>query len=634
MRLGTFAEHVNRRFFRRSQSGQAIILLALGMVVLLVFVGLVTDVALLFVRYSQLRRAIDAASIAAAGQVRENRDYADVALTARQFIRLYDLDPDRVLVQTCVTNPTDPALCVNPPRKLVRVIAQVDSPTTFLRLIGWNTITLETSAIAETAVLDVALVLDISESMSRSTTQAHYNAIYNAAGLSPRAECIQSNPYNPYTGDNLPYGGCCNDPGNGTVDLAGNVTGVTSNVANGDYRDLICQPFKQARDAARTFIQRLDFVRGDRVAFVTLGGATSGTTVVVPNNPSGSGTLPPLVTDEAVAIRTLDYQIGVGTPHATGMYNDCETSAAAWWSQWGYSAVQAYTYRHVAPCPDTNMGGGILAANSILTNPLYVRRQAVWVIILLSDGAATITNRATRLSGGTVQDVGTNDYGYYGYCPWWTFCDPEDPVNQDDPECMATGGADPTDPNAAPGSPYAHSSPFCSDGNFYSRHFCMDAQGRINIDDPNCSDFYDATDYAMDMADFAGLVEVRPGVEGNFIAMYTIGFGVPGDPIPPLGEYTLRYIADAGDNGVIDNNWQQDCRNDQVCGNEGGTGTVPGLPYNPNNYPAAFGPPDPCEIEVAGNQQDCGQYWYAQSSADLERVFAEIASRLFTRLAR
>jgi hypothetical protein len=125
MRLGTFAEHVNRRFFRRSQSGQAIILLALGMVVLLVFVGLVTDVALLFVRYSQLRRAIHAASIAAAGQVRENRDYADVALTARQFIRLYDLDPDRVLVQTCVTNPTDPALCVNPPRKLVRVIAQV-----------------------------------------------------------------------------------------------------------------------------------------------------------------------------------------------------------------------------------------------------------------------------------------------------------------------------------------------------------------------------------------------------------------------------------------------------------------------------------------------------------------------------
>ena len=217
MRLGTFAEHVNRRFFRRSQSGQAIILLALGMVVLLVFVGLVTDVALLFVRYSQLRRAIDAASIAAAGQVRENRDYADVALTARQFIRLYNLDPERVLVQTCVTNPTDPALCVNPPRKLVRVIAQVDSPTTFLRLIGWNTITLETSAIAETAVLDVALVLDISESMSRSTRQAHYNAIYSAAGLSPRAECSQSNPYNPYTGDNLLYGGCCNDPGNGCL---------------------------------------------------------------------------------------------------------------------------------------------------------------------------------------------------------------------------------------------------------------------------------------------------------------------------------------------------------------------------------------------------------------------------------
>ena len=83
-----------RHRLRHSRAGQSIILLALGMIGLLAFVGLVTDVSLLFVRFSQLRRAVDAASIAAAGQVRENRDYADVALTARQFIRLHGLDPE------------------------------------------------------------------------------------------------------------------------------------------------------------------------------------------------------------------------------------------------------------------------------------------------------------------------------------------------------------------------------------------------------------------------------------------------------------------------------------------------------------------------------------------------------------
>ena len=45
---------------------------------------------------------------------------------------------------------------------------------------------------------------------------------------------------------------CCNDPN-----------------ADGLFHDLICQPFRQARDATEKFIKRIDFLRGDRVAFVT-----------------------------------------------------------------------------------------------------------------------------------------------------------------------------------------------------------------------------------------------------------------------------------------------------------------------------------------------------------------------------
>lgn len=587
------------RFFRRNQAGQSIILLALGMIVLLAFVGLVTDISLLFVRFSQLRRAVDSASIAAAGQVRENRDYADIALSARQFIRLHGLDPERVLVQTCVTNPGDPELCVTPPRKLIRVIAQIDSPTTFLRLIGWDTVTLEASAVSETAVLDVALVIDTSESMSRSTGQEHYTAV----GLGPstiRPECdldpLDSvDPNRPYK-----FGGCCNDPGNGVVDLNGMITGITSNVADGDYSDLVCQPFKQVRDAARAFIQRLDFVRGDRIVFVTF---HQNAISVQPDDPSGPGTLPPLITDEAIAIETLNVKVGVHV-NETGVYTDCPTFH---WPQ-----DQWFTYAWAAPCNDTNLGGGILEGNSILTDPLYVRRTAVWVMIVLGDGAANVTDRATYLDGGNLTAVPDDTYGDHGFCPWWTFCWPGAPFS-------------PANPNPSPecteiDDSFLEVTSRCSDVDPFSRHFCTNNDGLIDINDPDCNlEYYDATDFAMDQADFAGLVQVKPGVPGNFMAMYSIGFGTPDEPITPLGEETLRYIADAGDNGLIDSDWFQDCRDNGLCAD-----------HPPD--PAFFGPPGPCD--GAAYQEDCGAYWYADNMDDLDRVFAEIASRLFTRLAR
>lgn len=579
------ARHLKRRFLGQSQAGQSIILMALTMIALLIFVGLVTDVGLLFVRFSQLRRAVDAASIAAAGQIRENRDYADVALSARQYIRLHGLDPDRVLVETCITNPGDPDLCVIPPRKLVRVIAQVDSPTTFLRLIGWGDITLEASAVAETAVIDVALVLDTSMSMSISTSVTQYT------GPAPDGADLQMSEIRSECIDNYRWGGCCNDPGNGTVDDDGVIGNVTSGAADGDYSDLICQPFKQVRDAARTFIQRLDFVRGDRVVFVTFDDFGEVVDPVPPYDDEA-----PLMTDEALAIQTLNQEIGVhindtGTQDGCTFNSHLDPDPAPW------------TYDWIIPCPDTNIGDGLLRANAILTDPTYVRREAVWVIILLSDGAA---NR-TAIAQHGLNQVAYPEYGWMGYCPEATFTD--------------------------------MTIPFCSDENPFTRHFCYsdDNTAMPDLDGSNCNvTSYDATDFAMDMADFAGLQEVRAGVQGNFIAMYAIGFGTPTDPIPDLGEYTLRYVADAGDNGLIDNNYQQDCRNGNCADDCGGPcGSYPGLPYNPNVYdPVLFGPPDDCEFEEPGNQEDCGQYWYADNKADLERVFAEIASRLFTRLSR
>ncbi|NLF74274.1 MAG: hypothetical protein GX573_01150, partial [Chloroflexi bacterium] len=193
-----FNNPISKRLLR-SQRGQSIVLLAFAFIALVAFVGLVTDLALLFVRYASLRRAVDAAAIAAAGQIREGTSYGEVAIAAQQYIELHNLEPDTILVETCETDidawrkgtgefedegPHPESLFPPPvsdhmpntelcdwgdPHKLVRVSAQINSPTTFLSLIGIGHITLEATSVSETAVLDVALVIDTSESMSNQT---------------------------------------------------------------------------------------------------------------------------------------------------------------------------------------------------------------------------------------------------------------------------------------------------------------------------------------------------------------------------------------------------------------------------------------------------------------------------------
>lgn len=412
-------------FIRSNQSGQALVILALGFIGLLGFVGIVTDVSLLLVRYSTLSRAVDSAAIAAAGQYRTDRTYAEMSLAAREMIVLHGLDPEDVIVETCETTiPLDPVtgaqtgdgdefLCEqNRNRKLVRVGAEVMSPTVFMRVLGFDDFPISAVAISETAALDIVLVMDVSESMLADTTYAQwadiglgqvyvpprwrktleaevaaarfthnpapsypfvtadpdgplddtlqlwydllsspqeminrrldygaapnvYSATENpsypvksfpypgAAGTQnhPRPECrVRFWPYSDsvpvpdhlqnmndfwsrWFVDPLPelrgidaeteedyeqwqgfvpaydFYGCCNDPTSGgeIIEVSpGDYTlqaipGQTLNLNSGDnnFSDLICEPFRQARNATREFLQRVDFDRGDRVAFVT-----------------------------------------------------------------------------------------------------------------------------------------------------------------------------------------------------------------------------------------------------------------------------------------------------------------------------------------------------------------------------
>ena len=147
-----------KRSLKRHQTGQAIIILALGFIVLLGFVGIVTDVSLLYIRYAALRRAVDSAAVAAAGQLRTDRAATAPKLAAIQFLEFHGINTSNVFVETCEDMPSfwadsnspnhvdgdgnpldadDPKreerkelydeVCDNQ-RKLVRVTAFIDSP--------------------------------------------------------------------------------------------------------------------------------------------------------------------------------------------------------------------------------------------------------------------------------------------------------------------------------------------------------------------------------------------------------------------------------------------------------------------------------------------------------------------------
>ena len=66
LRMSQLFRSVLRSIRHPENSGQAIIVLALGFIGLVGFVGIVTDVSILLARYNTLSRAVDSAAISAA----------------------------------------------------------------------------------------------------------------------------------------------------------------------------------------------------------------------------------------------------------------------------------------------------------------------------------------------------------------------------------------------------------------------------------------------------------------------------------------------------------------------------------------------------------------------------------------
>lgn len=500
------------KHLRQAERGQSIIILAIAFVVLLGFVGLTTDVSLMFVRYATIRRAVDSASLAAATQMRQGTSEANVAIAAKQFVEFHGLNSIDVLVESCQTLDrtlnldSDPEakaeydakiaeLCTADQRKLVKVTVQAESPTVFLRLLGWENFTLQASAISETAALDVVLIMDVSESMLSETSyddwakigmgyafrpphadtdiaaakinasppdwngtvsdywtqnllgwqsitgtggmaavnsrlwysfddngdgnpdapfdiepldetihdryykvdvydlddlDAYDNAVYpefptdvSQSGLVPREDCrvrfypastlvqpsgkfarawragetIPAEPADqrfqqlnrfyadPQIGDpwdysggswggfvpSYDYYGCCNDPGVHAFDADGPIyddnsgyVKVTTGSADFDFTDLICQPFKGARDAVELFLEKIDFIRGDRVAFVTFDRSAF---LINPWDQEGQSTGGSHMIDRYdYALRTLRKVVGVRAEPNFYIWDDSSTA--------------------------------------------------------------------------------------------------------------------------------------------------------------------------------------------------------------------------------------------------------------------------------------------------------------------
>ena len=305
-------------------------------------------------------------------------------------------------------------------------------------------------------------------------------------------------------------------------------------------------------------------------------------------------------------------------------------------------AKATFSYELRAGCGGNNVGAALRKANDALLDPNTARTGntgAVWVMVLLGDGAAGASDPVMRngaaLSNGDPYGSSPSDepkagtYGGYGLCPYGTY----------DNQMGLTSGWTTVAPRCSDDGSETSNGGKRGIMGVTSRHFCEgSAVGGPNNDDStvdilktgkaDCVTKYDVDDYARDWADFVGLKAPLPLMSPfgklkdattrttlQLPTIYTIGFGLdfpdPQDTSLPsylqpcsetdatlstnitacLGQELLRYIADVGDNNQMDIDYQQDYLQD---------GTLNGITADSSTGPSAvqydgYGDRGPCE---------------------------------------
>lgn len=597
--------------------GQILVVFAVTLLALVFFVGLAIDAGSLYVTYGHLKRAVDAASVAAANSFKRgevNRrpdgtmDLSRMIGSAEEALELHNLDMSQVdlVVRICdadgILGPDADLQTVAPffytrcpdtlhgeaARRLVYVRATQHAPLYFLSLLGFRSIPLTTDAISEAASVDLVIAIDISESMAEGTPG--YGPDYDPDGP----------------------GGC-------------NLTNT-------------CKSLRDAKEAAKALVDKL-YDGYDRVGLVTFDSQAviypipdkSGNLVMMsddleqvkaaidriklhddppfgklwapwrdkklynPVNPEdldGDGadyddpaklgyTCPPM-TDPRVADRWWGTDEGAPDPFGLGGVpcdDNGKLDAFDWdgdgvFTQADHDASVAYYDKERAKYNvpglkpslsflSTCTGCGVRAATRVFED---ARPDSIWVLVLLSDGFANLSD--TYGSGGTGIGDTPNTGGAVpsaypnGFCNgklnqgWW-------PLACKDTSLTPRYCVDTSASTCPPGTTWVLQNP---------------------------QDYrYSVMDYAMDMIDQLALTKSNNPNEprGNDVAIYSIGLGNVA-----LGEKLLRYAAAVGDDG------------DRTT--------------------------DPCAATPA--YRSCGQYYYTSTSSGLLKIFEDIASRIYTRI--
>jgi len=517
------------------ERGQAIVITAIAFLAILAFAGLVTDAGTLYLNFTRLKRGLDAAAVAAANNIKDSslpaaQRSANIREAAREMLALNDVENIYSLeTYTCDDGglPADFAsLCPGPgedKRKLAWVQASQNSPVYFLQLFGIGTIPITTHSVGEAASIDVVLVIDTSESMGSSTPG--YNANFDPSA--------------------------CNTANN-------------------------CQPLRQAKDAAKSMIDKL-FDGYDRVAIVTYDFSATihdpdlaTATVLEADHTAVKGAIDAIHLHDDLDLDTI---IATGMNPLIGQLNPLDLNNDGTYTG---GVPSGFGDAFVSTCT----GCGMRIAGNILSD--QGRIDSVWVIVLLSDGATNVSDIPDSSDVNNPVPAGYIN----GFC-----------------------GGNPSFPN--PNRMW--DKPWCTDSDPSTRH-C----GPFHADATECppgaawvgnnTPPYDVEDYARDITDRVALIisaNSNEPVGGEEIAIYTIGLGKAAAPPDYDGEEMLRYMANIGDDNI----------------------------RNPVPDVVADGfAPDPCD--GVAPQTSCGQYYYAPNAAFLTQIFEKIAGSIFTRISQ
>jgi hypothetical protein len=559
------------------EGGQSVIIIAVAFIGLLAFIGLAVDFGILLIGMGHLKRSVDAAALAAATQYRDGIDTPQISLSANEFLRLNGVDLDNISskVETCATAtiPNDPALCTNPPRKLVRITASADVSFVFLPILGIDSFTISASSIAEAASMDVVLAIDISESMTY---------------------------------------------GMGSISLDPSVCNQHDQ----------CEPFHDIKAAARQFADKVlnqpAAEEGNRLAVVIFSDGWEadkyGTQVIDPCGAfyNGGGCPPgpgqpgydPTTYAAAHSGWMTDYhqadtvinKLEVITPPKCddpgfagkpGLCRNMDASGnfIGMSCPWSFP-IAAGGLNDYSTCTTTNIGGGLEKAGGMFDQGR--RTDALWIVIVLTDGAAN----ATKLKG-------TDDLGAVPGIPG-----PGKPVSLAEAKVNQPGPGD----DAALESILPVG--YCPEHQFGQFPSCRDTSTSRHT--PTTDPQYDADDYARDQADFVGCLGISPaaachGEHGQGALIFSIGVGdqvltrSASDPNYAYGDNLLRYIAAVGDDG--------DPATDPCAGPP--VVSVPTLPLAPS---------------YIGYQ--CGNYYFRRSGGQLSAVFTDIYNHIYTRITQ